>query len=71
MGNLLEVKNLHTYYGLAHILQGVTLSLEESEAVALMGRNGEGKTTTFKSIMFLVPPKDGDILYDGESIPAL
>lgn len=71
MDNLLEVKNIHTYYGLAHILHGVSLSLEEGEAVALMGRNGEGKTTTFKSIMSLVPPQKGEIFFEGEEITGL
>ncbi len=71
MDHLLEVKNIHTYYGLAHILHGVTLSLEEGEAVALMGRNGEGKTTTFKSIMSLVPPQKGEIFFEGQEITGL
>jgi branched-chain amino acid transport system ATP-binding protein len=71
MGHLFEVNNIHTYYGLAHILQGVTLFLDEGEAVALMGRNGEGKTTTFKSIMALVPPREGEILFEGEKITGL
>ena len=71
MDHLLEVKNIHTYYGLAHILHGVSLFLEEGEAVALMGRNGEGKTTTFKSIMSLVPPQKGEIFFEGEEITGL
>src|ERR1051326_32644 len=48
---LLVVEDLHTYYGEAHILQGVSLRLEDGEAVTLIGRNGAGKTTTLRSIM--------------------
>jgi len=70
-GNILEVDNIHTYYGLAHILQGVSSSLKEGEALALLGRNGAGKTTTLKSIMSLIPPRKGKILYNGEDITGL
>jgi branched-chain amino acid transport system ATP-binding protein len=70
-GNLLELDNIHTYYGLAHILQGIYASLKEGDAVALLGRNGTGKTTTLKSIMSLIPPRKGTILYDGENITGL
>jgi branched-chain amino acid transport system ATP-binding protein len=65
---LLEVRDIHVYYGLAHILQGISLSLKKGEAVALLGRNGEGKTTTLKSILSLVTPKQGKIFFKGENI---
>jgi branched-chain amino acid transport system ATP-binding protein len=48
---MLSVQGIHTYYGKSHILQGVSLEINEGEVVALLGRNGVGKTTTLKSIM--------------------
>lgn len=69
--DLLSVNDIHTYYGLAHILHGVSLSLKGGDAVALLGRNGEGKTTTMKSIMALVPPKMGRIHFNGEDMTGL
>jgi branched-chain amino acid transport system ATP-binding protein len=58
---LLEVSNIDTYYGTSHVLQGVSLSVAEGEVVALLGRNGVGKTTTLRSIIGLTPPKTGSI----------
>ena len=58
---LLEVSNIDTYYGISHVLQGVSLSVAEGEVVALLGRNGVGKTTTLRSIIGLTPPKTGSI----------
>jgi len=71
MGGSLEVKDIHTYYGLAYVLQGVSFHINEGEAIALLGRNGEGKTTTIKSIMSLVVPQKGEIVFDGENIEGL
>lgn len=71
MWNLLEVDDIHSYYGSAHILQGISLSIKKGEAVALLGRNGTGKTTTLKSIMSLIQPREGKILYDGRDITGL
>jgi len=65
---MLEVEGIHTYYGLSHILFGVSLRVEPGEVVALLGRNGAGKTTTLKSIMGLTPPRQGRIRYKGEDI---
>jgi branched-chain amino acid transport system ATP-binding protein len=65
---LLEVKNLNTYYGASHVLQGISLSVKQDEIVGLLGRNGMGKSTTLKSIMGLVKPKSGVILFKGEQI---
>ena len=65
---LLSIDNMDTYYGLSHILFGVSLQVDEGECVCLMGRNGAGKTTTFRSIMGLVTPKTGSIVYDGKAI---
>ncbi len=68
---ILEVKEIHTYYGQSHILQGVTLEVEKGEMVTLLGRNGAGKTTTLKSILGIVPPKSGEITFLGEKISGL
>ncbi len=65
---LLQVDNIDTFYGLSHILFGVSLEVGEGECVCLMGRNGAGKTTTFRSIMGLTPPKTGTVSYQGETI---
>lgn len=65
---LLEVENIETYYGLSHILFGVSLNVNEGECVCLMGRNGAGKTTTFRSIMGITSPKAGNVLFEGETI---
>jgi len=65
---LLEVENLNTFYGESHALQNMSLSVDEGEVVALLGRNGMGKSTTLKSIMGLVKPKSGTIRYKGSDI---
>lgn len=65
---LIELGELHTYYGPAYVLQGVSLACEEGEAVALLGRNGQGKTTTIKSIISLVVPRSGQVIFRGENI---
>ncbi len=65
---LLSIEALHTYYGEAHILQGVSLHLEDGEVVTLIGRNGAGKTTTLRSIMGIAPPTRGRVLLRGEDI---
>ena len=67
---MLEVKELHAYYGNSHILQGVNLKVDEGEIVSLLGRNGVGRSTTCKTIMGLVPPH-GSIKYNGEEIAGL
>lgn len=65
---MLEAEGIHTYYGLSHVLFGVTLRVEPGEIVCLLGRNGAGKTTTLKSIMGLTPPQQGRIKFKGEDI---
>jgi branched-chain amino acid transport system ATP-binding protein len=67
----LLVDDIHTYYGLAHVLQGVSLNVGDGEIVALLGRNGAGKSTTLKSIMGIVPPKRGRIVFDGHDLVQL
>jgi len=68
---LLGVEDIHTYYGEAHILQGVSLRLEEGEAVTLIGRNGAGKTTTLRSIMGIARPSRGRVTLRGTDIARL
>jgi branched-chain amino acid transport system ATP-binding protein len=65
---LLALRDVHTYYGEAHILQGVSLALESGEVVALIGRNGAGKTTTLRTIMGIAKPTRGSIQFRGEDI---
>ena len=69
----LEIEDIHSYYGLAHILQGVTLSVGEGRLVALLGRNGMGKTTLIRSIMGTAPPdvRRGSIRYAGQELVGL
>jgi len=65
---LLEVKDLNTYYGASHVLQGISLTLDQGEIVALLGRNGMGKSTALKSIMGLVQPRSGKVIFKGKDI---
>ncbi len=67
---MLEVQNLHAYYGKSHILQGVDMYVREGEIVSLLGRNGVGRSTTCKAIMGLVPPH-GTVRYKGQDIAGL
>jgi branched-chain amino acid transport system ATP-binding protein len=66
--SLLEVTGLNTYYGDSHILFDVALRVERNEVVALLGRNGAGKSTTLKTLMGLVEPRAGSIVFDGSEI---
>ncbi len=68
---ILEIRNIDTFYGLGHVLHGLSLDLAEGEVVALLGRNGAGKTTTLRSITGLTPPRAGEIRYKGRSIAGL
>jgi len=65
---MLEVKNIHTYYRNIHALKGISITVEEKEIVTLIGGNGAGKTTTLRSISGLVPPRLGEIFFEGENI---
>jgi branched-chain amino acid transport system ATP-binding protein len=69
--SLVNVENLHTYYGKSHILHGVNLRVEKGEVVGLLGRNGVGKSTTLKSIMGLVQPSQGKVTLEAEAITGL
>jgi branched-chain amino acid transport system ATP-binding protein len=66
--SLLEVDDVHSYYDESHVLQGVSLSVEADETVALIGRNGVGKTTTLRSVLQLTPPRRGTVTYDGVDV---
>lgn len=67
---MLEVKDLHAYYGKSHILQGVNLNVGDGEIVSILGRNGVGRSTTLKAIMGDVPPQ-GSIMFKGKQIAGL
>lgn len=68
MSAMLEITALDAYYGRAHILQGVSFSMQRGEVLALMGRNGAGKSTTMKAVMGLVPPAGGSVSFEGERV---
>src|SRR5438067_5599530 len=70
-GLLVEVEDLHTYYGKSHILDGVSLHVDRGEVVGLLGRNGVGKSTTLKTIMGLVHPNQGKVLLRGKPVTSL
>jgi branched-chain amino acid transport system ATP-binding protein len=65
---LLEVNNIHTYYGRIHALKGVSLTVEEGEIVTLIGGNGAGKTTTLNTICGITPAAEGSVMLDGRDI---
>ena len=68
---MLEVVDIHTYYGESHVLQGVSLKVEHGQVVALLGRNGMGKTTVARSIMGFNPPRRGEVRFNGKKISGL
>jgi branched-chain amino acid transport system ATP-binding protein len=68
---ILEIESIETFYGLGHILHGLSLAVAEGEVVALLGRNGAGKTTTLRSVTGLTPPRSGEIRYKGRNIAGL
>ncbi len=65
---MLEVEDLHTYYGESHVLQGVSLGVGTGEVVAILGRNGMGKTTLMRSIIGFTPPRRGTVRFKGKDI---
>ena len=68
---LLQVEDIHSFYGHIHALRGVSLTVEEGEIVTLIGSNGAGKTTTLRSIHGLLPPREGKIVFRGEEIHSM
>ena len=71
MEPLVAVEDVHTYYGKSHILHGVSLHVDHGEVVGLLGRNGVGKSTTLKTIMGLVHPNRGQVLFAGKTVTGL
>ncbi|MFO1028990.1 MAG: ABC transporter ATP-binding protein [Acetobacteraceae bacterium] len=67
---MLTVRDLHSYYGRAHILHGLSFTLSAGEVTVLLGRNGAGKSTTLKSLLRLVRPAAGQVVFDGRDISA-
>jgi len=67
----LELNSINTFYGRSHILFDVSLSVEKGEVVSLLGRNGAGKSTTFRSIIGLTPPQTGEVIFRGERVSGL
>ena len=67
----LEARGLNTYYGKSHILQDVSLDVDRGEVVALIGRNGSGRSTTLKTIAGVTPPRSGTVTLDGRDITGL
>lgn len=65
---MLEIQNLHVFYGGIHALQGISVSVPDGKVVTLLGANGAGKTTTLRAVMGLVRPKEGQITLDGKSL---
>lgn len=65
---MLTLNDIHTYYGESHVLRGVSLHVPERSVVALLGRNGMGKSTTVHSIIGFVPPRRGEIVFDGKNV---
>jgi branched-chain amino acid transport system ATP-binding protein len=68
MASLLELRDVHTYYGQIHALKGISLSVNQGEVVTLIGSNGAGKSTTLRTISGLLRPRHGDVLLDGKSV---
>jgi branched-chain amino acid transport system ATP-binding protein len=67
---MLELKQIHTYYGDSHILQGISLQVDKGKVVGLLGRNGMGKTTLIRSIVGFTPPRQGEVLFKERDITA-
>jgi len=65
---MLKLDNIHTFYGKSHIIQGISLHIQQGECASLLGRNGAGKTTTLRSIIGLNPPQEGKIFLRGQEI---
>jgi len=67
-GAVLEVEEVHTYYGESHVLQGISLRIAASEVLAILGRNGMGKTTLIRSVIGFTPPRRGSVRFKGQEI---
>jgi branched-chain amino acid transport system ATP-binding protein len=71
MSQILELVDIHTYYGESHVIQGVSLEIEEGSIVGLLGRNGMGKTTLVHSIIGFTPPRHGRVVFRGKELTSL
>ena len=67
---MLEIREIHTYYGGSHVLQGISLSMQRGQVVGILGRNGMGKTTLIRSIIGFTPPRQGQIVFKDRDITA-
>ena len=65
---MLEIRDIHTYYGDSYVLQGVSLEVGQSQVVGILGRNGMGKTTLIRSIIGFTPPRQGRVFFKGRDI---
>jgi branched-chain amino acid transport system ATP-binding protein len=65
---VLEVEDVHTYYGTSHVLQGISLTMSSGEVLTILGRNGVGKTTLVRSIIGFTPPRRGRVCFKGDDI---
>jgi branched-chain amino acid transport system ATP-binding protein len=65
---MLEIRDIHSYYGKSHVLEGVSITVGAGELVTLLGRNGAGKTTTLRSIVGIVRPRQGGVFFEGQSL---
>jgi branched-chain amino acid transport system ATP-binding protein len=68
---MLELRDVHTYYGNIHALKGISITINKGEIVTLIGSNGAGKSTTLRTISGITPPKQGDVVFEGEVINAV
>jgi len=68
---MLEINDIHTYYGNIHALKGISVTVNEGEIVTLIGANGAGKTTTLRTVTGLLTPREGSIIYEGENITGI
>ena len=68
---ILEARDLHVYYGVSHVLRGVDLTVMPGQAIGLMGRNGMGKTTLIRTLLGLVPMRQGQVLMDGQDVAGI
>jgi branched-chain amino acid transport system ATP-binding protein len=68
---LLQIKDLHAFYEESHVLRGISLDVDQGEIVSLLGRNGVGKTTTLKSIIGILAPRSGQVLFKGRELSGM
>src|SRR5207247_1863564 len=67
---MLTVRDIHTYYGNSHVIQGISFAMESGQVTGILGRNGMGKTTLIRSIIGFTPPREGQVLFKQHDITA-